>query len=732
METNKTIDVWGGVECTINRVGDQYFDQSEYSGHYIRGVADIDLVASLGIKMLRYPVLWEKHAPVEGQPIDWTFTSSILERMQQLNITPIAGLVHHGSGPCHVNFFDGSFEEGLAAYATQVIQKYPWLEYFTPVNEPLTTARFCGLYGHWYPHGKDDYSFYKVLLAECKATVMAMEAIRKINPNAKLVQTEDLGKTYSTPLLAYQANFENQRRWLSYDLLCGRVKREHFMFPFLLKAGITEEEILYFIDHNCVPHVAGFNYYITSERYLDEDMGKYPEHYHGGNYRHQYADIEIVKVPLREENGPALLLREAWEHLQIPLAITECHLHSTREDQMRWFNVMWNTLQQVQQQGVDIRAITVWAIFGLTGWNRLCTQPGGTYEPGVFNVSSGCPRPTALARFIQELTHHKVYYHPVLENEGWWQRENRQQYGVHKVVSINKKKSKPNCRPLIVLGRTGTLGTAFSHVCEQRNIHHLLLSRSDVDITDGNALKQVIAELNPWGIVNAAGYVKVDEAESNEDTCMACNADGPALLADICRQTGTRLLSYSTDLVFDGKKKQPYTESDVVNPLNVYGRSKAVAEEKILNNEPDALIIRTSSFFGPWDQYNFVYNIISQLKAGKSVTVANDVYISPTYVPDLVNESLNLLLDGCSGIFHITNGGQMTWAQLALQVAGMAGLDASLIKPVALHKLRYRAPRPKFSLLQSEKGIILPTVEDALTRFLDDTGLRYRTTAIAV
>src|SRR5205085_10745369 len=102
--------------------------------------------------------------------------------------------------PLHVNFFDGSFENGLALYAKAVAERYPWLEYYTPVNEPLTTARFCGLYGHWYPHHADEYSFYKILLSECKATIMAMKAIREINPNAKLVQTEDMGKTYSTPL----------------------------------------------------------------------------------------------------------------------------------------------------------------------------------------------------------------------------------------------------------------------------------------------------------------------------------------------------------------------------------------------------------------------------------------------------------------------------------------------------------------------------------------------------
>ena len=143
--------------------------------------------------------------------------------------------------------------------------------------------------------------------------------------------------------------------------------------------------------------------------------------------------------------GPETLLKEAWERLGIPLAITECHLHSTREDQIRWFHRMWETVNKVKEAAVDFRAITAWAIFGLTGWNRLCTEPGGIYEPGVFNISSGCPRPTALARYLQQLTKHKVYYHTILENEGWWQRENRQLYGNHKVVRMKKNPRSKSC-----------------------------------------------------------------------------------------------------------------------------------------------------------------------------------------------------------------------------------------------------------------------------------------------
>ena len=404
MLAENKVEIWGGIEGTINRVKDAFHDQSEYSGHYTRE-GDIDKIASLGIKMLRYPVLWEKHQPTIDTVIDWTFVEKSLTRLKELNVEPIAGLVHHGSGPMFVNFFDGSFEEGVANYARLVVEKFPWLQYYTPVNEPLTTARFCGLYGHWYPHEANNLSFYKILLSELRATVMAMRAIREINPHAKLIQTEDLAKAYSTPLLKYQADFENHRRWISYDLLCGRVNKEHPLYNYLTKTvGLTDEELDYFQDNYCLPEICGFNYYLTSERYLDEDLSKYPEEFHGGNDMHTYADIYTVLVKLSEESGPGLLLREAYEHLQLPIAVTECHLYSTRQEQMRWFNQMWETVNDLKEEGIDIRALTAWALFGLHGWNKLVTEPWGTYEPGVFNLSTGQPRPTALARLIQVLT----------------------------------------------------------------------------------------------------------------------------------------------------------------------------------------------------------------------------------------------------------------------------------------------------------------------------------------
>jgi dTDP-4-dehydrorhamnose reductase len=218
--------VWAGIECTVNRIRDQYFDQLEWNGHTSR-VTDLAQFASLGVEAIRYPVLWERIAPTGLERADWSWTDERLTMLDDLGIRPIAGLVHHGSGPRDTSLIDPAFPEKLAKFANAVAQRYPWISHYTPVNEPLTTARFSGLYGHWYPHERDDFMFAKALIHECRATVQAMQAIRRINPHAQLVQTEDLGKTFSTPLLSYQAQLENDRRWLSLDLLCGRVNSRH-------------------------------------------------------------------------------------------------------------------------------------------------------------------------------------------------------------------------------------------------------------------------------------------------------------------------------------------------------------------------------------------------------------------------------------------------------------------------------------------------------------------------
>ena len=716
---NSCLELWGGIECTINRIEDFYHDQLYYSNHYIRE-NDIEKIADLGIKAIRYPLLWEYHKPQIDQCINWSWAERQLNSIRSKGITPIAGLVHHGSGPLYTNLLNENFVTGLVAYATEVANKFPWIEYYTPVNEPLTTARFSGIYGFWYPHHQNDISFAKMLLNQVRAVVLSMEAIRKINPAAKLIQTEDLGKTFSTPYLNFQANFENERRWLTFDLLCGKVDPEHKMWKYFSRLGIPEKSLQFFLQNPCPPDIIGLNYYITSERFIDENIENYPSYTHGGNEIQTYADVEAIRVEHNNPYGLKVLLKEAWERFGLPMAITEAQLNSTREEQLRWIFEIWTTCTELKNEGVNIKSVTAWSLLGAFGWNRLLTSAKMKYESGVFDIRSGSLRPSALASLIKSLTSNQSYSHPVLYQKGWWHRESR--FNIKKPVDPSLELSLQNdCnQPLIIIGKTGTLGYAFAKICTERVIPHKLLGRDDVDIRNAHQIEDVIMQYKPWAIINTAGFVKVDEAEVEIETCFDANTKGAELLGYACNKYGIQYLTFSSDMVFDGTKKSPYLENDKINPLNVYGKSKAEAEFSVLNANPEAMIVRTSSFFGPWDKYNFVHNVIQTLSADLVFAAADNIFISPTYVPDLVNVSLDLLIDKEKGIWHLTNNGEITWADLAIKVAEKAGYNGGMVLAQPYELMNWKAIRPKYSVLKSDKGILLPSLNNALNRYFVD------------
>lgn len=424
-------EIWGGIECTLNRVGNRYFDQLERTGHYKRS-DDIERLASLGIKKLRYPVLWEKHETEPGGVIDWSWAQKQLNAIRNQGIDAIVGLLHHGSGPAWTNLGDPLFPEKLAAYAGRVVRQFPWVENYTPVNEPLTTARFSGLYGFWFPHEREDVQFVRMLLNQVKAIVLSMAEIRKVRANAKLIQTEDLGKTWAHPSLQYQADFENERRWLTYDLLCGKVDRSHPLWSYFQWLGIHEDEITFFLENPCPPDIAGFNYYVTSERYLDPNIENYAEHMWGGNHKHRYVDTEAIRIRSCVDCGLHQRLMEAHERLSLPLAVTEAFLSCDQEDQARWLRYVFSQTQMAVARGADVRALTFWALLGEYGWNNLVTSDeGAEYEPGAFDVREAQPVETLSASFIRSVANANSLNDEWILKQGWWQRDDR--YHVHEL-----------------------------------------------------------------------------------------------------------------------------------------------------------------------------------------------------------------------------------------------------------------------------------------------------------
>jgi dTDP-4-dehydrorhamnose reductase len=756
------LELWGGVECTINRVRDTYFRQLDRNGH-ARRPGDLERFAGLGLRAIRYPVLWEQCAPGrDPAAVDWRWADERLPRLRELGVRPIVGLVHHGSGPAHTSLVDPGFARGLAAYAGRVAERFPWVEEWTPVNEPLTTARFSTINGVWYPHlAHDPAAFARAVVTQCEAVRLAMRAVRRVNPAARLVQTEDLGRVWATAAVAREAELQNERRWLSFDLLCGRVDREHPFWPLLTGWGIGERELEAFVDEPCPPDVMGINHYLTSDRFLDDRVERYPDRWHDHADGVTYVDVEAVRACPECPVGVGPRLREAWARYGIPLAVTESHLGCTREEQMRWLLETWRSAATLRREGVDVRAVTVWSLLGAFDWNSLVTCDGGYYEPGPFDVRGPTPgtapaaaappppRETALAVLTRQLARGDAPDHPLLEHPGWWRRPDRLCYpaaqgrawrsyaaplssGAGAFAAFGEMRDRGG-RPLLITGSTGTLGQAFQRLCDIRGIPYHALTRADLDVTDADAVHAAVAALRPWAVVNCAGWVRVDDAEREPEACMRANALAPALLAAACARAGARLAAFSSDLVFDGvedgrPRERPYVESDRPAPLNVYGRSKAVMEERVLDVAPSALVVRTSAFFGPWDAHNFVTVALRALARGEPFRATSDVTIAPTYVEDLVHATLDLLVDGESGIWHVANPSAVTWEELARKAARMAEISDAGIVPAPLDADPLPAARPRYSVLGSERVVLAPPLDHALARYFrhrvapDDAG----------
>ncbi|MDB4973181.1 MAG: hypothetical protein JWN48_1522, partial [Myxococcaceae bacterium] len=371
-------------------------------------------------------------------------------------------------------------------------------------------------------------------------------------------------------------------------------------------------------------------------------------------------------------------------------------------------------------EGVDVRAVTVWSLLGSFDWNSLVTVERGHYEPGVFDLRAPVPRPTALARMVQDLARVGRHEHPVLDGPGWWRRRSKGLAG-----GVHRRKP----RPLAIVGASGTLGRAFVEACAARGLSVEQLDHARLDLTHPSSVERALGAIKPWAVINAAGYVRVDMAERELSRVRAVNAQGPAHLAEACRRLGCRLLTFSSDLVFDGDKRTPYVESDPVGPLSAYGRSKVEAEERVAALLEDSLIVRTSAFFGAQDEANFITRTLCMLLSGQRVHAVDDVVVSATYVPHLTHACLELLIDGARGIWHLANQEPVTWYQLAERAARLTGISTERLLACKIDELGMAARRPAYSVLSSERAWLMPLLDEGLAQYAAQVEGRLRSAA---
>lgn len=710
------MELWGGHECTVNRVGDRYRDQTILTGHQHR-IDDLDRFAALGIRRLRYPVLWERIAPNSPDEHDWSWSDERLARIAELGMDPIVGLTHHGSGPAYTSLVSDNFAALLGQFADAVVRRYPHIEHWTPVNEPLTTARFSALYGHWYPHAADDRSFWLALLNQIDATRLSMRAIRAINPAAKLVQTEDLGRYYGTEPLRDVVDFYNHRRWISWDLLAGRVTPDHPLWEEIARVGFTDR-LHAIADDPCPPDLLGVNHYVTSERFVDHRLAEYdlPTPETG------YHDLTAARVLDPTPAGLSGVLTEAWQRYHIPIAVTESHLGCTREEQMRWIWQSWHDCLALRDKGVDVRALTAWALIGNVDWSSLLTREAGHYEPGPFDVRSGTPRPTAIADLLRALGQGGAELatmadHPALASPGWWQQQHRLE---HRPVAWDAPApsvhtgSGRTARPILILG-TGPLGRALSGACTLRDLPYEMVGHRAWPINSPQRMAELLDRHQPWAVINAVERCSIEEAERDPAGCLAAGRDDATVTARLCTERGISYTFFSSDQLFGASQAAPYREDAPPGPVNAYGRARREAERAVALACPDALVVRAGTLFSPYDQHNLAIEVEHALRQRRRFR-ASSAITSPTYLPDLVCTVLDLIIDGESGTWHLAGDEALTEADFVRRVAMALGLDGSLVVEGAADEPGWRAPRPASAALASLRGQILPTLADALTR----------------
>ncbi|MDQ2870231.1 MAG: dTDP-4-dehydrorhamnose reductase [Acidobacteriota bacterium] len=276
-------------------------------------------------------------------------------------------------------------------------------------------------------------------------------------------------------------------------------------------------------------------------------------------------------------------------------------------------------------------------------------------------------------------------------------------------------------RRALVTGAAGMLGSDVVTALAQAGFQVIPRARQDLDVTDSAAVGRAFREAGPDVVVNCAAFTKVDDCET-DPRAHADNAAAVEILAEECLARSIQLVHVSTDFVFDGAKRSPYTEQDETGPLSAYGRTKRAGEEAALR-VPEALVVRSSWLFGR-SGWNFVEAILRQVESGRSpLSVVQDQRGRPTGTPDLAEAIVALILSRGSGVYHFANRGEASWLEFAEAIVSLAGRGEVPVMPIDSATLARPAVRPAYSVLdtgryEAKTGKPIRPWRDALAEYL--------------
>lgn len=275
---------------------------------------------------------------------------------------------------------------------------------------------------------------------------------------------------------------------------------------------------------------------------------------------------------------------------------------------------------------------------------------------------------------------------------------------------------------ILVTGAGGQLAKSIAGVAPvYSGFEFVFLTKADLPLDDYAKAAAVFETVQPQFCINCAAYTAVDKAESDKESAFLINAGAVKELAKICAGTGSKLLHISTDYVFKGSSAVPYKESDTVDPVNIYGASKAKGEVWAMAYDPEAIIIRTAWLYSAYGN-NFVKTMIRLMKEKEHLNIVNDQVGSPTYAPDLVHAIMKIIssMHWMPGIYHYCNEGRISWYDFALAIKELTGANC-LLHPVPATAYPTPAKRPAYSLLDTSKirgkyGVNIPFWKESLKK----------------
>ena len=276
---------------------------------------------------------------------------------------------------------------------------------------------------------------------------------------------------------------------------------------------------------------------------------------------------------------------------------------------------------------------------------------------------------------------------------------------------------------ILITGAKGQLGYDFQRLFDEIDEKYIATDRDDLDIIDIEKVREFVKDKNITLIINCAAYNNVDKAEDEPELCKKLNTYAPRDLAIVAKEIGADYITYSTDFVFDGKKKVPYTEENIPNPLSVYGKSKYDGEKEVFKVKLDSFVVRTSWVFGIANN-NFNKQVINWSKSKDELSIVDDQISSPTYSKDLAYYSWELIKTKKYGLYHLSNTGEASKYDQGKYVLDKIGWQGKLNR-AKTKDFNLKAKRAEYTKLDSSKlekaiGKKIPSWKNGIDRFLEE------------